>query len=254
MAEEIIPARTIASVQKTDIHPPVETAAQMHPPVIAYSTAVAAAVTGTNTVNGPGVIGKSGQGDGVQGESAGANMSGVSGFHTSGGNGVYGRSSGNAGFFQGNVQITGNLNVAGDIYLPGADLAEQFDAAPGAVLSPGMLVIVDENGALQPSARPYDRALAGVVAGAGSYRPGVILDSNSSDSPSAKISLVGKAFCYADASYAPIAIGDPLTSSATPGCAMKASDQTMAFGAVIGKALRPLAAGKELIPILVTLQ
>jgi hypothetical protein len=157
-------------------------------------------------------------------------------------------------FSSGNVQITGNLNIAGDIFLPGADLAEQFDAAPGTILSPGMLVIVDENGALRASERPYDRALAGVIAGAGSYRPGVILDSNSSDSPRAKISLAGKAFCFADASYGPIAIGDPLTSSATPGCAMKASDQTMAFGAVVGKALRPLAKGKELIPILVTLQ
>jgi hypothetical protein len=254
MAEPIVPVRTVATVQKTDIHPPIETEAEMHPPVIAFSTAAGAAVTGTNTANGPGVIGKSTHGDGVQGESAGANMSGVSGFHTAGGNGVYGRSTGNAGFFQGNVQINGSLNVTGDIYLPGADLAEQFEAAPGAELLPGMLVVVDENGALQASTRPYDRALAGVVAGAGSHRPGVILDSNPSDLPRAKVSLAGKAFCYADATYGPIAIGDPLTSSATPGCAMKATDQTMAFGAVVGKALRPLATGKELIPILVTLQ
>jgi hypothetical protein len=35
---------------------------------------------------------------------------------------------------------------------------------------------------------------------------------------------------------------------------MKASDQLKAFGAVIGKALRPLTAGQGLIPIVVALQ
>lgn len=35
---------------------------------------------------------------------------------------------------------------------------------------------------------------------------------------------------------------------------MKASDSVKAFGAVIGKALRPLGAGQGLIPILVALQ
>jgi hypothetical protein len=35
---------------------------------------------------------------------------------------------------------------------------------------------------------------------------------------------------------------------------MKAADPTKAFGAVIGKALRPLASGKGLIPILIALQ
>jgi len=35
---------------------------------------------------------------------------------------------------------------------------------------------------------------------------------------------------------------------------MKTSDPSQAFGAVIGKALRPLAAGQGLIPILIALQ
>ena len=35
---------------------------------------------------------------------------------------------------------------------------------------------------------------------------------------------------------------------------MKATDQQRAFGAVLGKALRPLASGSGLIPILVALQ
>jgi len=35
---------------------------------------------------------------------------------------------------------------------------------------------------------------------------------------------------------------------------MKATDPLRSFGAIIGKALRPLAAGRGMIPILVALQ
>ena len=53
---------------------------------------------------------------------------------------------------------------------------------------------------------------------------------------------------------APIEIGDLLTTSARPGHAMKAVESSRAFGAVIGKALEPLASGQALIPILIALQ
>jgi hypothetical protein len=53
---------------------------------------------------------------------------------------------------------------------------------------------------------------------------------------------------------APIEVGDLLTTSPTPGHAMKATDPVRAFGAVIGKALRALGDGQGLIPILVALQ
>jgi hypothetical protein len=68
------------------------------------------------------------------------------------------------------------------------------------------------------------------------------------------IALVGKAHCKVDAELSPIEVGDLLTTSAKPGYAMKASDPLKAFGAVIGKALRPLATGEGLIPVLVCLQ
>jgi hypothetical protein len=64
---------------------------------------------------------------------------------------------------------------------------------------------------------------------------------------------VGKVYCKVDADFAPIATGDLLTTSSTPGHAMKATDRAKAFGAVIGKALAPLHAGRDLIPILVAL-
>ena len=64
----------------------------------------------------------------------------------------------------------------------------------------------------------------------------------------------GRTYCRVDASYNAIDVGDLLTTSPTPGHAMKANDPARAFGAVIGKALRPLRRESDLIPILVSLQ
>ena len=68
------------------------------------------------------------------------------------------------------------------------------------------------------------------------------------------VALLGKVFCKVDADFAPIAVGDLLTTSDTLGHAMKASDPLQAFGAIVGKAMHPLKAGKGLIPILIALQ
>ncbi len=231
-----------------------ETEQQAHPPLVAYSATNAPAVHAIGQANGHAVLGVSSKGDGVHGQSQVANMSGVAGINTAGGNGVYGSSSGNAGCFDGNVQVNGNVTISGDLFLPGADCAENFDVAANQTLPPGTLVALDERGALRCSDRPYDRTVAGVIAGAGTHRPGIILDQQPSTSPRAALSLIGKAYCYADATQAPILVGDLLTSSATPGHVMKAQDPTRSFGAVVGKALRPLSAGTGLIPILIALQ
>jgi len=57
-----------------------------------------------------------------------------------------------------------------------------------------------------------------------------------------------------DAQYSPIEVGDLLTTSPTPGHAMKADDPLKAFGAVIGKALHPLQVGQAVLPTLIALQ
>ena len=69
-----------------------------------------------------------------------------------------------------------------------------------------------------------------------------------------KVALVGKVFCKVDAASGAIAIGDLLTTSDTPGHAMRVGEPSRAFGAVIGKALAPFAAGRGVVPILVALQ
>jgi hypothetical protein len=66
--------------------------------------------------------------------------------------------------------------------------------------------------------------------------------------------LLGKVYCKVDAQYSPVEVGDLLTTSPTPGYAMKAGDPVKALGAMIGKALRPLSEGQGLIPILIALQ
>jgi len=107
---------------------------------------------------------------------------------------------------------------------------------------------------LQPSQTAYDKRVAGVISGAGDYKPGIVLDKQSSQSGRKPVALLGKVFCKVDAQFGAIAVGDLLTTSPTPGHAMKTNDPFKAFGAVIGKALRPLKEGQALIPILIALQ
>ena len=114
-------------------------------------------------------------------------------------------------------------------------------------------MVIDGDGALRQSREAYDTKVAGVVSGAGTYRPGLVLDKQSESARRLPVSLVGKVFCKVDAQYSPIDVGDLLTSSPTAGHAMKATDSTRAFGAIIGKALRPLRAGCDVIPILIAL-
>jgi len=144
--------------------------------------------------------------------------------------------------------------TASDVILAGGDCAEQFDAPGAAEIEPGTVLVIDERGALEPCSKPYDRRVAGVVSGAGGLRPGIVLDQRPGAQGRATIALVGKVYCKADADFGSIEVGDLLTTSPTPGCAMKATEPAKAFGAVIGKALAALGEGRGLIPILVALQ
>ena len=99
-----------------------------------------------------------------------------------------------------------------------------------------------------------DKRVAGVVSGGGELKPGIVLDKREADTKRRPIALVGKVYCKVDAQYSPIDVGDLLTTSATPGHAMKAAEAAKAFGAVIGKALAGIGGGQGLIPIMVALQ
>lgn len=234
-------------------------------------------VLGVHAGRGPGVVGRSdgadgvyGQGahNGVVGRSSAAQHSGVWADNTgggvgvagtsdaAGGVGVYGRGGQLAGRFQGNVEVTGDINVGGDVILQNADCAEEFDVEDETSTEPGTVMVLGREGALRVCAEAYDRRVVGVVSGAGSYKPAIILDRRVPPTMATRspVALIGKVFCKVDASQAPIEAGDLLTTSGTPGHAMKATDRDAAFGAVLGKALVPLRCGRGLIPIVVALQ
>ena len=150
--------------------------------------------------------------------------------------------------------MTGTLQAQQDIVLLGGDCAEEFDVLGSEQTEPGTVVVIDGAGTLVASQQAYDRRVAGVIAGAGDCKPGIVLGKVQASAGRLPVALVGKVFCKAEAERAPIEIGDLLTTSYTTGYAMKAQDPVRAFGAVIGKALRPLRAGQGLIPILIALQ
>jgi len=173
------------------------------------------------------------------------------------GRAIWGHSkNGQAGYFEGNVEVRGNVNVSGDIFLANADCAEDFDVAvDGAdAIEPGAVMTLNDDGSLSQCQQAYDKRVAGVVSGAGDYKPAIVLDKQSQSSHRKPIALIGKVFCKVDAQFDSIETGDLLTTSSMQGHAMKASDPSKAFGAVIGKALRPLKEGQGLIPILIALQ
>ena len=78
-----------------------------------------------------------------------------------------------------NSNSTANATIhldaeAGDIILKNADAAEDFDVV-GEGVGPGSVLVIDDEGKLRASEHAYDRRVAGVVSGAGSLRPGLIL-------------------------------------------------------------------------------
>jgi hypothetical protein len=226
------------------------------------STTGGAGVWGEHKGNGNGVVGNSNGGAGVwatsetfealHAESKSPTTNAVAAYQlnpTGTGAAVYGESRGQgpAAFFKGDVLVTG------DIKLINADCAEEFTIGAEAV-EPGTVMVLGEEGALFPSTKSHDKRVAGVIAGAGDFKPGIVLDKQSSVGNRQPVALFGKTFCKVDAGYGSIEIGDLLTTSDTAGHAMVACDPAKAFGAVIGKALCRLDSGKGLIPILIALQ
>ncbi len=139
----------------------------------------------------------------------------------------------------------------------GIDVAEYFPAPEDP--EPGTVMVIDPAGGskLRSSAIAYDTTVAGIV----STAPGVSLGTKEDGNDGEKlIAVAGRVPCKVDASYAPIMPGDLLTTSDTPGHAMKAQPVEIGGieiyrpGTTIGKALEPLDSGTGTIQVLVTLQ
>jgi hypothetical protein len=139
----------------------------------------------------------------------------------------------------------------------GADLAEHLHVTPHVQfrVSPGMVVSIDPtaNRKFKLSDEPYDRKRVGVISGGNGVNPGLILtdESNSQVGGDHPIALVGQVWCYADADFGSIIPGDLLTTSSTPGHAMKATEIERSHFAILGQALTGLRAGRGFVQMLV---
>lgn len=239
-------------------------------------------VTGiTYTPEGAGVFGNaaatgsSATAYGVQGTSSAAKGAGVAGVATEniGVSGVTNGASGLGGYFDntvaGNILVgavngthkfrvdgTGKGYFDGGTQTGGADFAESVAVAPSArPQTPGDLLIVDPTSKrrLALATEPYSTLVAGIY----STKPGVLATPHSINETvvgEVPLAIMGIVPCKVSAENGPIAPGDLLVSSSTPGHAMKGSDRSRMLGAVVGKALEPLAAGTGVIQVLVTLQ
>jgi hypothetical protein len=138
----------------------------------------------------------------------------------------------------------------------GSDLAEPFAMSDDSNIPEGALVVIDDQnpGKLRMSNQPYDHRVAGVVSGAGGINPGITLSQPGALEDGRDVALSGRVYALADASNGAIQPGDLLTTSSTPGHAMKATDRNQSHGAIIGKAMGSLEAGQGLVLVLVNLQ
>jgi len=155
---------------------------------------------------------------------------------------------------EGNVTVDGNMSVASLTIRGGADLAEPFPMHDG--IEKGSVVVIDESnaGRLKVSTRAYDTQVAGIVSGANGINAGIALKQEGVLDEGQNVALTGRVYVKADASYGAIKPGDLLTTSDTPGHAMKVGDSSRSQGAILGKAMTSLADGTGLVLVLVTLQ
>jgi hypothetical protein len=169
----------------------------------------------------------------------------------------------------GDVHLGGATTVVGNLTVRSAssnnvlvELGEGLDYAEGFSTSEreksatpaGSVMVIDVQhpGQLTLSKRAYDTRVAGIVAGANGLGSAVRLGAGRFD---VDVALAGRVYCFVDATEIGIEPGDLLTTSATPGHAMKVADPQRASGAILGKAMEPLKEGeKGQILVLVTLQ
>ncbi len=129
----------------------------------------------------------------------------------------------------------------------------------GEAIRPGTVVSIDpiRPGQLQVSESAYDHKVAGIISGANGVATGIMMQSDELSQATSQqhpVALTGRVYAWADASTGSIQPGDLLTTSQTPGHAMKVSDHSQGQGAIIGKAMSILEEGQGLVLVLVALQ
>jgi hypothetical protein len=160
-------------------------------------------------------------------------------------------------FTKARIDSTGKGFFDGGTQTGGADFAESISATgTKANYEPGDVLAIDTQADRQVSlsSGPYSTLVAGIY----STKPGVVGTLHISEDPKLAaempMSIVGIVPCKVSAENGPISRGDLLVTSSTPGYAMRGTDGARLPGAIIGKALQPLPAGKGKIEVLITLR
>jgi hypothetical protein len=155
----------------------------------------------------------------------------------------------------GNLNVKANASVCSLTIRGGCDVAEPFQMSHQEVPKGSVVVIDDENaGQLKLSDRAYDSRVAGIVSGGNGINPGISLSQEGILEGGQNVALSGRVYVLADAANGAIKPGDLLTTSGTPGHAMKVFNHNQAQGAILGKAMSSLKEGKGMVLVLVTLQ
>lgn len=158
----------------------------------------------------------------------------------------------------GNIALTpgaGGVVRVPILEITGADIAEKFPMTDK--VEPGLVVAIDpaNAGKLCLARGAYNHCVAGVVSGANNFSVGAVLGHLPGNEDAPPIALSGRVYVQCDATAGAIEPGDLLTTSDTPGHAMKAADRDRSQGAVLGKAMTSLASGhRGFVLVLVSLQ
>lgn len=143
---------------------------------------------------------------------------------------------GTSAHFSGTVQVDGNI---------AAKYQDVSEWVAGPPLPAGTVVVAHGSNRAIASDRAYDTRVIGVV----SDRPGVLLGEGGTDkikiahSGRVRVKVVG-----------PIATGDLLVASSTPGHAMRSAPREVRPGTIVGKALESLERPEGTVLMLLTLQ
>jgi len=152
----------------------------------------------------------------------------------------------------GSSEFEGKILIKGDgkeKNFPGG-MAELFEVDEAEYVSPGDLLVVNENGnsILSKSKKSYNKSVIGIVSG----NPYIVINNSGKEEKLYPVVLAGKALCKVDARNNPVKPGDLIVSSDTAGCGMAGKiDSFEKVGTVIGKALDGLSDVIGLIPVFV---
>jgi len=163
--------------------------------------------------------------------------------------GIYANSPNWAGYFAGNLYVTGTCS--GPSGTCDQDVAERIDSNHD--VEPGDVVEIGDNGQAFKSSNAYNTKVIGVI----STSPAVTFPGISEGEENANnlpLALSGIVPVKVSTENGAIQAGDLLTSSDTPGHAMRCSDAVKCTGATIGKALESFNGETGVIRMIVTLQ